>query len=187
MQKMISKGKTLAVLVGAVLCATTQAEEQSLDLALSNHVVAAGYGFEFRPDVSLTAGFLHSNSNDLSNNLFSAGFGVSGNLAPQVRPRIGAKVFLLNGEHVDGHGLAAEAGVTITAAPKLMLDFAAAFSPDIVTSGDIDNFYDVTAKVGYEIIPKGQVYVGYQDAQGGRKGPDYEIYQGILVGFKMTF
>jgi hypothetical protein len=187
MHNSISKGKALALLLGAGVCGMAQADEQSLDLGLSNHAIAVDYGYEFRPDVSLTAGFLHSNSNDFSNNLFSAGFGVAGDLAPQVKARIGAKAFLLNGDHVDGHGLAADAGVTIVAAPKLLLDLSAAYSPDIATSGDIDNYYDVAFKVGYEIIPKGQVYVGYRDAQGTRKGDDYEIYQGMLVGFGMTF
>jgi hypothetical protein len=187
MQKAILKGKWVAVLLGTSLCGITQAAEQSIDLGLSNNVVAAGYSYELVPDATLNAGFLHSNSNDRSSNLFSVGFGVSGELTPQVRPRIGAKVYMLDGEGVDGNGLAAEAGVTIQAAPKVLLDFSGALSPDIVTNGDIDNYYDLGFKVGYEIIPKGLVYVGYQDAQGVRKGTDYEIYQGVVVGFKMTF
>ncbi len=188
MQTMISKGKVLAVMLGMGACGMAQAAEQSLDLGLSDHVFTADYGFEFRPDVSLNAGFLHSNDNDLSSNLFSAGLSVSGELTPQVRPRIGAKAFVLDGDHgVDGHGLAAEAGVTINVVPKVLLDFSAALSPDIVTSGDIDRFYDLGVKVGYEVIPRGLVYVGFRDAQGTRKGTDYEIYQGAVVGFKMTF
>lgn len=187
MQTMISKSKVLAVVLGMSACGMAQAADQSLDLGLSDHVFTADYGYGFRPDVSLNAGFLHSNDNHVTSNLFSAGLSVSGELTPQVRPRIGAKAFVLDGKGVDGHGLAAEAGVTITVVPKVLLDFSAALSPDIVTDGDIDRYYDLGFKVGYEVIPRGVVYAGYRDAQGARKGSDYEIYQGVVVGFKMTF
>jgi len=185
--KAFMKGAVLAAGLSAGLCGAAKANQQSIDLGLSDHLFEAGYAYEFHPDVNLTAGFLHSNSNDRTSNLLSVGFGVSGDLTPQVRPRIGAKVFVLDGKGVNGHGLAAEAGVTFNVAPKVLLDVSAAFSPDIVTDGDIDRYYDVGFKVGYEIIPKGLVYVGYQDAQGVRRGTDYEIYQGVVLGFKMTF
>ena len=187
MQNAFSMGKVYAAIVGVGMFGVAQAAEQSLDLGLSNHVVTANYGYEFRPDVQLQAGFLHSNSDHHRSNLATVGIGVSGQVTPIVKPRIGAKVFVLDGKRVDGEGLAADAGVTINVAPQFFVDVSAAYSPDIVTGGDLDHYYDFGVKVGYEIIPKALVYVGYQDVQGSRNSDDYEIYQGAVVGFKMSF
>jgi YfaZ precursor len=188
MQRTASLSKAFAaVVLGFAVGGTANAAEQSIDLGLSDHVFTAGYGYELRPDVSAQVGFLHSNSNDRHSNLLDAGFGVAGSLTPIVKARIGAKVFALNSSHVDGHGLAADAGVTINVAPKVFLDVSAAYAPDIVTGGDVDRYYDLGIKAGYEIIPKAMVYVGYRDAQGVLNGPDYEIYEGFVVGYHMSF
>ena len=103
-KKAFMTGSVLTAGLSAGLCGAVHANQQSIDLGLSDHLFEAGYAYEFRPDVNLSAGLLRSNSNDRTSNLLSVGFGVSGDLTSQVRPRIGAKVFVLDGKGVNGRG-----------------------------------------------------------------------------------
>ncbi|MGC3982575.1 MAG: YfaZ family outer membrane protein [Steroidobacteraceae bacterium] len=158
----------------------------SLDLGLSNELAMATYQMDFNSDVRLQGSLLHADVDDQRSNVLSVGFLVGQNTG-NVQPYVGAKVVALDGEHANAYGLALDGGIDFNVAPRLWLGASAAYSPNVVLGGDFDTYYELGARVGYQIIPQAQAYLGFKDVQAKKDSFHYEAYQGVVVGVKFSF
>jgi len=176
-------------LVGlSALVMTGTAAADSLNIGLSDKLIATTYQMDYRNDVIAQASVLHAKADDHRSNVLGIGFLVGDSYnSGTVQPHIGAKLFALDGEHADGYGLALDGSVDFNVAPRVWLRAELAYAPDVVVGGDFDRYYELEASAGYQIIPKALVYLGYKDVQAKNSGNDYEVYQGIVVGVKFSF
>ena len=168
--------------------ATSMAD--SLDLGLSNDMAMAAYGTNYSKDISTQLTLLHANVDEQRSTFASFGF-FTGQKYGDIQPRLGAKVFGLDGEgkHTDIYGIALALGADFQLAPKLSFSLDAAYAPHIITGGDYDHYYDVAARFSYQLVQNGALYVGYQDMQAinDDNEHDYEISQGAVFGVKFLF
>ncbi|NNL56672.1 MAG: hypothetical protein HKO71_02880, partial [Pseudomonadales bacterium] len=62
------------------------------------------------------------------------------------------------------------------------------YSPKIITGGDYDNTLDAEARINYQLIENGALYIGYRvfEVDSENVG-SFDIYDDPYLGIKFTF
>ena len=156
-----------------------------LDIGLSNEVAQVSYGQRYNEQARLQASYLHSDTDQHKSTVLGVGV-LTGQDNGDLQPRLGAKVFLVDGEGPSnsGYGLALTAGADFSLMPKWILSADAAYAPKIIMGGDFDGYYEFSARCGYQLIKNGAVYLGYQKHQAS--SPSYGVYEGVVLGVKFA-
>ena len=156
-----------------------------LEIGLSNEVAQVSYSQSYNQQAKLQASYLHADTNHNKSTVLGVGVLTSQDNG-DLEPRLGAKVFLVDGEGPSnsGYGLALTAGTDFSLMPKWILSADAAYAPKIIMGGDFDGYYELSARCGYQLIKNGSVYVGYQKHQ--TSSPSYGVYEGVVVGVKFA-
>ena len=170
---------------------------QSLDMNLSNDTVegafeapvtGTGFGKSYY-DISV----IFSERDEDNNWIAGGGFTVTGDAGsdvPGLELGVGVKVYAMEVAKFDvtaiplgGHFRYAPPGMN-----RLFLRGALFWAPEIVTLYDGDEFVHSSVKLGYEILPTADVYVGYRDISIDIKNRDDEkVAANWMVGVTLTF
>ena len=171
----------LAPVALSALLFSTYSNADTVELSLFSDIVGLGYKANINNAYSANVDFTHSQYDNLDSNLFKGGFiakGVRDNLTGYV----GLEPFWLNTEHTDTYGLSIGGGAKYLITPEFWAAGDIYYAPDIIVGGDYDNYYNFSAKIGYNVLPHASVYLGYQTYGGKFAGKNREMYNGIKLG-----
>lgn len=170
---------------------------QSLDMNLSNNTVegvfaapVSGTGLgRSSYDVSV----LFSERDDDNNWMLGGGFTVTGEAgsdAPGLEFGVGVKAYTMEVAKYDvtaiplgGHIRYAPPGMN-----RLFFKASLYWAPEIVTLYDGDQFLYITSRVGYEILPTADLYLGYRNIDVDIKNrDDVRVAESWMLGVQLTF
>lgn len=116
--------------------------------------------------------------------------GDAGATAAKAVAGLGARIQYVRGEDDSGGALAlgGQLRVKLPQADRLRFNAHAYYGPDAASFGDFDEFIELAASVGYEILRDAELYLGYRlisvDID---NGPDVDLEDGLHVGVRLDF
>lgn len=127
-----------------------------------------------------------------SDNFFSLHGGVmlTGEAAPNLEAGLGARLQYVDADSADGGSLAlgGQLRLKLLQADRLRFNAGAWYGPKASTSGDFDEFTELSASVGYEVLRDAELYVGYRSIEVGiDNGPSVDLEDGAHVGIRLQF
>jgi len=182
---------------GLLACSSLHA--QTLDFNLSNDTAEAAL---FAPFASTGFGksayqisVLFSDKEVDNNWMVGGGFSVSGEAGTDVPGlEFGVSINAYIAEVAAYELIALPLGAHARYSPPPLSRFfgkvAVEYAPDIVTFNDADQLVLAVARLGYEILPNADVYLGYRNIQVGIKdqpNSDVTIDKGWHIGVNLTF
>ncbi len=121
----------------------------------------------------------------------------AGARSPGLEAGIGFKVFGARTERANvsanlfSLAIGGQLRMTLPPHRRVLLGVEGHYSPKVVTFGDADGFSYVAASVGYEILPRASVYLGYRDVRAkldrGNFRGTRKIENGGHIGVKFEF
>lgn len=66
-------------------------------------------------------------------------------------------------------------------------ELAAYYSPPVLAFSDLDQFFDVQARVTYEVLPQGRVFVGYGYMMADYPDAEVELESTVNLGFRVRY
>ena len=117
---------------------------------------------------------------------------IGGN-APGVSAGVGLKVLSARIKPLNMNATALALGGMVRYSPPVerRLGFVGQLylSPNIITFGGADRYFETGARVEYEIIPQAQVYLGYRNISFNLKntGVNATFDEGVHIGVRMAF
>lgn len=179
-----------------LLSASVAANAQTASIALSDSSAQLGYGFlvggssygrnEFKVD------FLY-NSNDVY--LLSTSFQVFDEVGSKVRgltAGLGGKLYGATDNSVDSDVLSFGVGGMLRYAlpqeKRLIFGVDGYYAPPIISFLDADRFFEVAARIEYEVLPTASVFIEYrQFTMQFSKGADHDLEAGGRLGLDIDF
>ena len=189
--------KIRSILALVVLVVSSGANAQSLDMNLSNDTVEGVFegavGGTGLGKSSYDFSVLFSERKDENNWMIGGGFTVSGDAGsdvPGLQFGVGVKVYTMEVAKFDVTAI--PLGGHVKYAPpamnRLFVMGSAFWAPQIVTLYDGDEFIYSSFKVGYEILPAADVYIGYRNIFVDIKNRDDErVSETWMAGVKLAF
>ncbi|MCH8551048.1 MAG: YfaZ family protein [Natronospirillum sp.] len=66
-------------------------------------------------------------------------------------------------------------------------ELAAYYSPPVLAFSSLEQFYDLQARLSYEVLPQGRVFVGYSHLQADYDDADVELDSSFTIGFRVRY
>jgi hypothetical protein len=193
----------LAVLLCASLLGFSQCvSARAIDINLNDDAAQLRYiaydgragGFGKR---EMDIGLLFTTDNDYIGMLGAQVISEAGTDSPGLEAGIGFKVFAARSErrnvsaNVFSLAIGGQLRFALPPHQRLQLGVEGYYSPRVVTFADADSFSYVTASIGYEILPRASVYIGYRDIRakldrGSIRGTR-KIENGGHIGMRFEF
>ena len=130
--------------------------------------------------------FYKENNTDINTNYVSYQF-YTQDTVDRFDLQLGAKAFWLDVEDDDGFGIALGAGVAFAVIDKLSLGLDVYYTPDVISSGDIENTLDIDLRLAYQMLENGQLFIGYRRFDADFEKGDVDIYDDAYFGVKFSF
>jgi len=115
---------------------------------------------------------------------------VAGTKSPGLMIAIGPNFYFATGDKGDvaAIGLGGELRYKLPSLNRLFFGFIGYYAPNIVTFSDSDNFYELGANIGYEILPTADIFLGYRNivADFGNLG-DEKFDESFHFGMRFRF
>lgn len=193
--KNVSLPISASILLLALQVSVTQAD--TLDINLSNE--SAQFKYSSRLNGSTEGrnesgvGFLY---NESDNYLFETDLlfiDVAGTRSPGLEIGVGPRLYFARHDATDTNVAAVGIGVQFRFKPqmaaRLNFSFAGYYAPGIVSFADAENMSEVSATIGYEVIPTASIYLGYRYISANLEQIDdkAEIDKTGMIGMKFTF
>lgn len=188
-----------AILMSTALLTTPfAAVANEVEASLSDALVDFRFTSDFEQDFMGRFAIMHSEDdeaagNDVDANLISYTFGSHGQ-RDRFDISLGGRVFFMDidvdvpgGASGNGLGLALGFGVSAELLPKLSAGIEAYYSPDVLTGGDLDSTLDTELRVSYQVIDNGSVFVGYRLLEAEVNDDDGDVYDGGVLGMRLSF
>ena len=169
---------------------------QSFDINVSDDSAQVKYGSLIGGSnygrTELGFGFLYNEDDNYLAEISLQVVDEAGSKSPGLQIGVGPKLY---GAHIDNHdadaiavGLGGQLLYKPPSLPRLILSLAGYYAPGIITFQDADHMYEAEARVGYEILPTVNLYLGYRSIEldldeGGNKKVD----DGGLFGMMFRF
>lgn len=127
-----------------------------------------------------------------SENFFSlhAGVMLTGEAAPNLEAGLGARLQYVDADSSNGGSLAlgGQLRLKLMQADRLRFNAGAWYGPKASTFGDFDEFTELTASVGYEVLRDAELYLGYRSVEVSvDNGPSVDLEDGAHVGIRLQF
>ncbi|MGE5452670.1 MAG: YfaZ family outer membrane protein [Acidobacteriota bacterium] len=103
---------------------------------------------------------------------------------------LGGKLVLVSNDVKDASALALGGAfsVGLPGEPRIRFGGHAWLAPSVTSFGDADGFIDIDLRVGYRVLDRGELYLGYRyinvDYQNHH---DLKVQDGLMVGMNLTF
>lgn len=187
----------LAVLLAAVLLGFSQfAAARAIDINLNNdtaqfrYIVYDGRAGAFGKR-EMDIGFLFTTEDDYLGMFGAQVIAEAGSDSPGLDAGIGFKIFAVHADpSADIFALTLGGQLRYSLPPHQRIQIGAEgyYAPDVVTFADGENFGYFSATLGYEILPRASVYIGYRDIRTElEQGGTITIDDGGFIGMKFEF
>jgi len=103
---------------------------------------------------------------------------------------LGARLQFVSADNDDGGALALGGNlrVKLLKADRLRFNAGLWYGPDPASFGDIDEFLEYSASIGYEVLRDAELYVGYRKIEvGADDGPDVDLEDSAHIGIRLDF
>lgn len=125
-------------------------------------------------------------------NFFSLHGGVllTGEAGPNLLAGLGARAQFVDADKAEGGGLTlgGQLRLKLLQADRLRFNAGIWYGPNASITGDIDEFLEFSASVGYEVLRDAELYVGYRVIEVGiDNGGDADLEDGVHVGIRLQF
>ena len=105
---------------------------------------------------------------------------------------LGARFYWLDadapvGQGGDGHGLAFDIGSNHQLSDVFLLEINISYAPDIITGGDFENVTEWDARLSYQLVEKGSIFVGLRNLEVDTGQGDFDVYDDAYFGLKFEF
>lgn len=169
-----------------------------LEFALSEDLIEASYQSFYAGSFSSTVSWLHT---DIENADFfkskvdqkSDMIGLSlfaNSKSGRFRSHLGGKAFWLlhdvNSKSYNMHGIALGGAADFYIFPKFFIRGNVLYAPDILTGGDFENYLELGARAGYQLLPNAVIFIGYRYLEIELNDVDADVYKGGLLGFNFN-
>ena len=190
-----------ALALSALAVAPVQAQQGELDFSISEDTAKIQIT-SFIPynDLSWSGEYLHfeDDTSDVDANILGAGVFVAGRSnASTARQTVGlgGKFLFVDADGADtGAGVAVGGFIrhTLSQANLISLRGEAFISPSIMSFQGMENYFEVSGRVEYQLLEQANVYLGYRNIQadldvntGGEA--EYQFEEGIIAGVNLRF
>lgn len=183
--------KYLAPLLLAVsVCASSNLSANDIELSISDELIDLRFTNDFEQDFHGKLALMHSDVDDgginINTNYLNYQFFTQDTVG-RFDLQLGARVFWLDVEDEDGFGVALGVGAVTELIDKLTVGVDIYYTPDVISSGDIENTLDIDFRLGYQMLENGQIYLGYRQFEADFEEGDVDIYDDIYFGVKFSF
>ena len=166
---------------------TGNALANEIEAALGSDHVDFRFTSDFEQDFTGRLALMHSEEDDVDSNVVSYTFATRGE-REGFDISLGGRIFWADVESEDALGLALGFGVSYELAPKFETGVEVYYSPDILTSGDLDNSLDLEVRASYQVIDNGSVFLGFRNLEAENdNGADFDIVDGAFLGMRLSF
>lgn len=182
--------KTRLSLVILLLLSPLSFAGGTVDVALTTESVRAEHGaVRAGTGMYLTVGGWYHLDNGTMINL---GFHAvdPNNTRPELVAGLGGKTYLFR---TSGHDTTAALGLggflryQPTNLNGFGVELAAYYAPPVLSFAKLNQFTDVQARVGYQIIPQGSVFLGVSYLEADYDPPTLELDTTFVVGFRVSY
>lgn len=171
--------------IGLAVSASAMADQ--VDFALNNDAFSASYtSSRLGNGASVDADWFHHVNRGnvvglgLKIDQFRGGDSVS----------LGGKLVVISNDVKDASALALGGAfsVGLPGEPRVRFGGHAWFAPSVTSFADTDGFTDIDLRVGYRVLDRGELYVGYRYINVGYKNHrDLTVQDGLMVGMNLSF
>lgn len=187
----------IAIALGSAAFSTTLVFAQSLELNLGDKSVELGFqaptGWGASGRSQFDGGMLFRDNNPEDYTM--AGFGIevvgdAGLSAPGLQFGVNIKGFYGKLSQVDVGAIAIGGLVRFApeAMPRVYVQFIGRYAPNVVTFNDGDNMRFMDTRIGYEILPEAEIYLGYRNAEVELEtGVEETIDESGFLGLRILF
>lgn len=164
---------------------TSQAD--TLGFSISNDFLETKYKTDFNNNTAAELNWVYAKEDEIKSNFISAGF-FAHNKSGQFHVYLGGRLYFLDADKSDGHGILLGGSVDYHFAEKAFASANLYYAPDILTGGDFENTLDTGISVGYKVLPNADLAIGYRfiesEIEASKK--DAEVYNGLYLEFKIN-
>lgn len=178
-------GLAITISLSGAMAGNVLANE--IEAALGSDHVDFRFTSDFEQDFSGRLALMHSEEDDVDSNVVSYTFATRGQ-REGFDISLGGRVFWADVESDDALGLALGFGVSYELAPKFETGVEVYYSPDILTSGDLDSSLDLEFRASYQVIDNGSVFLGFRKLEAEHDSNiDFDIVDGAVLGMRLSF
>ena len=187
--------KQFAVMFLGLVLFANHAHAQRAYVALSDESAQIGYG-------TLIGGSNYGRTELAFDFLFTEEEAYVGDVSLQVFDQVGSKVkglvagiggkiYALRQDNVDAIalGIGGMLRYSIPANKRFILGLDGYYAPSVVTFLDADTFYEIAARVEFEVIPQAAAFVEWRDfgVEHEDSNKTYHVDQNVRVGMEINF
>lgn len=174
------------ILLSLLLTGSTLASAGSAEFSISNDFLNFNFESRLSNSVATNVSLIHSDVDGHKNNVIGAGL-YAYHQSQRLKIHLGGQPYYFDGHKVDAHGIALGGGADFYFIPKAYISGSLLFAPDILTGGDFENYTDAQIKLGFQLLPNADIFLGYRFVEAEEGKFDYEIYKGGFLGFGIDF
>lgn len=174
------------ILIILSTCVSQLALASTAEFSISNDFLNLNVESRLSNSVTTDVSFIHSDVDGHKNNVLGLGL-YAYHQTQRLKMHLGGQPYYFDGHKVDGHGIALGGGLDFYFIPKAYVGAELLFAPDILTGGDFENYIDTHLKLGFQLLPNADIFLGYRFVEAEQGKFDYEIYKGGFLGFSIDF
>ncbi|WP_210396636.1 YfaZ family outer membrane protein [Motiliproteus sediminis] len=177
---------TKATLAGlAVALISSAANASDFNFGINNDTIELGLYAPMSTTSRLSAEYFY---HDEDGKTLGLGYQVT-NRTQMGDVAIGGKLVKLWSDKRDnGHAFAIGGDYKLPLDHKLWLGLSAYYAPSVLSSSGVDRYYHADIKVGYNLMPNADLFVGYRDIHFKFDNqPSLTLEQGAYLGAQLKF
>ncbi len=175
-----------ALLAILALACSSVALANELELGISDELIELKLTQEYGDEFSGTFGAMHADDDDIDAKQLSYRFFTEDDV-DEFDIQLGAQLYWLDVESDDGFGIALGLAATRQLAGKLGATASIYYAPDILTSGDFESSLELDAKLNYQLLENGALFVGYRSYEADTDDADIDVYDDFYLGVRFSF
>ncbi len=177
-----------SILLAALgLAVSASALADQLDFALNNDAFSASYSSSrLGNGASVDADWFHHVKRG---NVIGLGLKIDQHRGAD-SVSLGGKLVVISNDVKDASALALGGAFTVglPGEPRVRFGGHVWFAPAVTSFGDTDGFTDLDLRVGYRVLDRGELYVGYRYINVGYQNlHDLKVQDGLMVGMNLSF
>ena len=182
-------GQLALLSVLAVVPFAASANELFLDL--NSDAAQARFDATHHSRFDYSLALLISDEDDFDSTVLSAGMWTKGKALVEdaLEGGLGFKLYHIDTDYEDVQALSLGGNLSfdIKQVEGLRIDLDLYYAPDILITDDLDNLWDMTLRVHYQLFENGSVYGGFRNLEVGNDGgPDADISDGPIIGIQLS-
>ena len=172
--------------LGLAIAASAHADR--IDFNVNDNAFEARYVSPiFKDGGNFDLGWLHHEDNG---NVGFAGIYVEQEVEKDTTVAIGGRALYLENDYDDASAIAlgGSFNIGLPSEPRVRFGAHGYMAPRVTSFGDAKSFYDWGVRAGFRVLPRGELYVGYQNLEMKYENDaKWEFDDSFHVGMELTF